>query len=148
MHERAVEDKEKPYVGAREIAHSTGTSTKTFYRTLPELLRVGAVKPVEIGKRTKYHITETGEKYRFGLDHSRSYEEMLMSKDSSFLVVEDLNPKAGATAYYEPGNLSQEKMKDLHERFRSLLDGLQKDFPKIRIRAILTSNPSNEKSEH
>jgi len=151
LHERAIEDPRKPYMGYREIAAKTQTSTKTLHEYLPNLLRENAVRTIKVGKRNKYYITESGEKYTTYLGHrislSKDVDKMMMSKDSSFITVELPASRGGATAYFKPSlaySVAEAEEKEMHSLFESTLETLQKKFPDKKIRAILTSNPSEK----
>lgn len=153
LHQKAFENPKKPFMGYREIARKTKTSTRTFHKYLPQFLEKGVVRVTREGKWNKYYLTERGEQYldelKRQINHSDDLKEMMMSKDARFLVVEDSTSKIGATVYYEPSlAFSEGDKKKIRKHFNSFLEQLQRDYPDKKIRAILTSNPETPQRAH
>src|SRR3990170_7948995 len=98
LHKKAVENRENPTMGFREIRKTTRMGTNSLYKWLDELVDAGHVATTTIGAYKRYYITPQG------TDHQKSQSQMeqILAAKPKIMRLESENPQdPTATVYYK-----------------------------------------------
>jgi len=77
LHKRAVENKENPTLGFRELRSAAQVGTDNLYQRLGELTENSYVATTTIGAYKRYYVTQQGIDYK---ESSNEVEELLAKK--------------------------------------------------------------------